>query len=160
MYLVILALCITSCNDKDKKAETKEPKLKEENVTYTSDTVTMNGYVVYDENLEGARPAVVVVPEWWGLTDYPKMRARELAKLGYIAMAVDIYGNGITAEDPTTAGKLAGPFYANPQMTKQRLDAGIAKLKTYSQADGNKVAAIGYCFGGGVLLNSARLGED
>ena len=149
-----------SCNSTDKKNESKEPKLKEENITYQSDSVTMNGFVVYDENKEGARPAVLVVHEWWGLNDYDKMRARELAKLGYIAMAIDMYGNGKTADNPTDAQNLAMPFYQNPEMAKARLDAAIAKIKTYSQTDANNVAAIGYCFGGGVLLNSARLGED
>lgn len=138
----------------------KEPKLKEENVTYTGDSITMNGYVVYDENIEGTRPAVLVVHEWWGLNDYAKMRARELAKLGYIAMAVDMYGDGKQADNPDSAGKLATPFYTNPQMAKTRFDAALAKLKTYSQADNNKVAAIGYCFGGAMVLNMAKLGDD
>jgi dienelactone hydrolase len=155
-----IALLI-SCNDsKEKKQEVKDPKLKEENITYTADSVTLNGFVVYDENIQGPRPAVIVVHEWWGMNDYPKMRARELAKLGYIAMAADFYGNGKTADNPTDAQNLAMPFYQDPQMAKTRLDAAIAKLKTYPQADANKFAAIGYCFGGGVLLNSARLGED
>lgn len=159
--LLATLFIIASCNNEDKKTEAaKEPKLKEENITFTQDSVSMNGYVVYDENVEGKRPAVIVVHEWWGLNDYPKMRARELAKLGYIAMAMDMYGNGKTADNPDSAGKLAAPFYNNEQMAKARLDAAIAKLKTYSQADAGKVAAIGYCFGGGVLLNSARLGED
>ena len=136
------------------------PSLKEENITYKLDSITMDGYVVYDENIEGKRPAVLVVHEWWGLNDYSKMRARELAKLGYIAMAVDMYGNGRRADNPTDAGNLAMPFYQNPKMAKTNFDAALNKFKTYSQVDGNNVAAIGYCFGGGVLLNLARMGED
>lgn len=158
--LLATAISFASCNSSDKKAETKEPKLKEENITYTGDGVTMNGFVVYDENKEGARPAVLVVHEWWGLNDYDKMRARELANLGYVAMAIDMYGNGKQADNPDSAKMLATPFYVNPQMAKSRLDAAIAKLKGYSQVDATKLAAIGYCFGGGVLINSARLGED
>ena len=116
--------------------------------------------MAYDENIEGKRPAVLVVHEWWGLNDYVKMRVRELAKLGYIAMALDMYGNGKRADNPTDAGNLAGPFYQNPQMAKERFDAALVKLKSYSQADASKVAAIGYCFGGTQVLNMANLGED
>lgn len=155
-------MAMTSCNnsDKEKEGEMKTPKLKEENVTYTADTVTMNGYVVYDENMEGARPAVIVVPEWWGLNDYAKKRARDLAGLGYIAMAVDMYGNGQQADNPDMAGKLATPFYMNPQMAKSRFDAAMAKLKTYTQADANKFGAIGYCFGGAQVITMSKLGDD
>ena len=160
---------LTACNNntesgntqsKTDSATTKEPKWKEENVTYTGDSTTMNGYIVYNENDSSKRPAVLVVLEWWGMTDYPKFRARELAKLGYVAMAVDIYGNGKTADNPDSAGKLAMAFYKDPLKAKTRIDAAIAKIKTYSQVDPNNIAAVGYCFGGGVLLNTVRLGDD
>ncbi|MFI5186512.1 MAG: dienelactone hydrolase family protein [Chitinophagales bacterium] len=163
-FLLLIALSFATCNNDQSsssttKQTTQSPMLKEENITYTSDGVTMNGYVVYDSAVEGKRPAVLVVHEWWGLNDYPKMRARKLAELGYIAMAVDMYGNGKIADNPDDAGKMAGPFYQNLQMTKSRFDAALNKLKTYSQADTSNIAAIGYCFGGGVVLNVARLGE-
>jgi dienelactone hydrolase len=102
----------------------------------------------------------LVVPEWWGLNDYPKNRARQLASLGYIAMAVDMYGNGKIAADPKEAQALAGTFYQNPQLGKTRLDAAIKKIKEFQQTDPANVAAIGYCFGGSVVLNSAKLGSD
>jgi len=157
---VITVVILSSCNTQPKQADApKEPSYKEENIQYTGDSVTMNGYVVYDENDSSKRPAVLVVHEWWGMNDYPKMRARELAKLGYVAMAVDVYGNGLQADNPDSAGKYAMPFYQNPQKAKTRLEAAIEKLKTYPQVDANNIAAIGYCFGGGVLLNTARLGE-
>ncbi|MCX6317318.1 MAG: dienelactone hydrolase family protein [Bacteroidetes bacterium] len=156
-----------SCNnntDKKKEAEMKEPKLKEENVTYTvdgaKDSTVYDGYVVYDENIEGKRPAILVVHEWWGLNEYAKRRARDLAKLGYIAMALDMYGNGKRADNPEDAGKLAGPFYQNPAIAKPVFEAAMNKLKSYAQADGGKVAAIGYCFGGAQVLNMAKMGED
>ena len=159
--LPVMLFLFAACNNETKTTtETKEQKFKYDNITYMADSVTMNGYVVYDENMEGVRPAVLVVPEWWGMNDYSKMRATELAKLGYIAMAVDIYGNGLTADNPDSAGKYAMPFYQNPQMTKARIDAAIAKIKTYSQTDAANIAAVGYCFGGGILLNTARLGSE
>lgn len=134
--------------------------IKEETVNYTSDGNAMTGFVAFNENVIGKRPVVLVVPEWWGLNDYPKMRARELAKLGYLAMAVDMYGGGKVADNPKDAQALATPFYQNPQLTKTRLDAALQKAKEYSQADTSKVAAIGYCYGGFVVLNAAKLGAN
>jgi len=135
-------------------------KIKEDKVTYSVGSKVFNGVIVYDENLAGKRPAVLVVHEWWGLTDYPVMRARKLAELGYIAMAVDMYGDGKTAANPTEAQELATPFYKDPQLSKTRLEAALSKLKEYKQADVSNVFAIGYCFGGSVVLNSAKLGTD
>lgn len=173
--LFLPALCIaviffTACNNSSDTASqiktdstsstSKELKMKEENVTYTGDSTTMNGFVVYNENDAAKRPAVLVVPEWWGLVEYAKFRARELAKLGYIAMAVDVYGNGKTADNPDSANKFAMPFYQNPMKAKARIDAAIDKIKTYSQTDPSNIAAVGYCFGGGILLNTVRLGDE
>ncbi len=158
--LLLSAFIFAACNNsEEKKAETKMPKLKEENINYTLDSLNMGGYVVYDENIEGKRPAVLVVHEWWGLNDYAKRRARELAELGYIAMAVDMYGNGRRADNPELAGKLAMPFYTDPVMAKKHFDTALNKLKTYAQTDPEKIGAIGYCFGGGMLLNFVRMGE-
>ena len=90
IFVSIMILFMASCNNETKTSETKDPVLKYENITYSADSATMNAYVVYDENKEGIRPAVLVVPEWWGLNDYAKMRATELAKLGYTSMAIAI----------------------------------------------------------------------
>ena len=156
------AFLLFSCNNNSagKTTEAKEPKLKEENISYKMDSLSMDGYVVYDENIEGKRPAVLVVHEWWGLNDYIKMRTRELAKLGYIAMAVDMFGNGRRADNPTDAQKLVTPFYMNPATAKPVFDAALNKFKEYKQVDTANMAAIGYCFGGGVVLNIARMGES
>jgi dienelactone hydrolase len=134
------------------------PKIKEENVTYTADGITLKGFVAYDENIKGKRPAVLVVPEWWGLNDYTKSRAKQLASLGYIAMATDMFGNGKIAANPTEAQELSTPFYQNPKLGEERLNAALNKIKGISQTDPNNIAAIGYCFGGAIVLNSAKLG--
>jgi dienelactone hydrolase len=134
--------------------------IKEENITYIVEGVTLNGFVAYDSEIKGKRPAILVVHEWWGLNDYAKSRARQLASLGYIAMAVDMFGNGKIAANPTEAQELTRPFYQNPQLGKTRLDAAIKRIKEYPQTDAANVAAIGYCFGGSVVLNSAKLGAD
>jgi dienelactone hydrolase len=149
----------TSTKESNQDSTGTAAQLKEDNISYSGDNTTMNGYVVYNENNKDKRPAVLVVHEWWGLNDYSKSRAKQLAELGYVAMAVDMYGNGQTASNPQEAMKLAGPFYQNPQLSKSRLDAALAKLKTYPQVDTNNIAAIGYCYGGHVVLDAAKLGE-
>jgi dienelactone hydrolase len=136
------------------------PMLKEETVTYNAGGVTLKGFIVYDESKTGKRPAVLVVHEWWGLNDYAKNRARQMAALGYIAMAVDMYGEGKTASNPQEAQEMATPFYKDPKLAKNRLDAALEKIKEYKQTDAANVAAIGYCFGGSVVLNSAKLGAS
>lgn len=134
--------------------------IKEENVIFTVNGVLSNCYVAYDKNFEGKRPAVLVIHEWWGLNDYAKSRVKQLAQLGYIAMAVDMYGNGKTAANPKEAMELATPFYKDPQLAKSKIDAAIAKIKEYPQTDIESVVAIGYCFGGSMVLNSAQLGSN
>lgn len=163
----ISVICLVSisflpaCNNEAKqKAETKVPKLKEETITYKVDSLNMSSYLVYDENKEGQRPAVLVVHEWWGLNDYVKSRARQLAELGYVAIAVDMYGNGQMGNDPDAAQKLAMPFYVNPQMAKTHFDAALNKLRENPNVDLSKIAAIGYCFGGSVVLGVAKMGDD
>lgn len=171
-FLIIGLLFITvnvvfpSCNDEpEQKSDLNDTdsvsiSLKEEFLSFPMDSVTSLSYAVYNENDTSKKPLVLVVHEWWGLTDYPKSRARQLAEQGYLAMAVDMFGNGRIAENPKDAGALAGHFYQNPQMTLNRLNAALVKLKSLPHADTSQVAAIGYCFGGGILLNSARLGLD
>ncbi len=140
--------------------QSKEVKIKEEPITYRDDTVTLKGFIAYNENVMGKRPAILVVPEWWGLGNYERTRIKQLAELGYIAMAVDVYGNGRQADNPKDAMTLVTAFYNNPTRIKTRIDAALAAIKKYAQSDSLNIAAIGYCFGGGVALNAAKLGAD
>lgn len=162
--LAFVALLAISCNNatENKTGEataTAKPAIKEENITYMADTTSMNGFVAWDSSTTKRRPVVIIIHEWWGLNDYAKSRAKQLAELGYLAMAMDMYGNGLTADNPDEAGKLAMPFYTNPALAKNHFDAAMAKIRTYPVADTTQIAAIGYCFGGGMVLNLARLGE-
>lgn len=142
------------------KSAGKPPDIKEENVTYTVNGVTYKAFIAYDNNIKGKRPAILVIPEWWGLVEYPKMRARKLAGMGYIAMAADVFGDGKVAANPGEAQQFTAPYYKDATLVKSRLDAAVEKLKSYSQTDPGKLAAIGYCFGGYVVLNYAKLGAN
>ena len=163
---VLLSCLFTSCGNNDNK-QTSAPvgvdstvTLKEETVTFKADGATLDGYIAYNDSIKGKRPAILVIPEWWGLNDYPRMRARMLAQLGYVAMAVDVYGDGKVADNPDSAKAYSGPFYTDPEKAKIRIDSAIAKIRTYDMVDPNAIGAIGYCFGGGLLLNTVRLGDD
>ena len=129
-------------------------------VSYRQGDTVMKGLVAYDDSIQGKRPGVLVVHEWWGHNPYARSRARQLAALGYTALAVDMYGDGKTAEHPTDAGKFAGAVGGNLPLAKARFDAAIATLKQQSSVDPDKLAAIGYCFGGGIVVNMARLGTE
>lgn len=129
-------------------------------VSYTQGDTVMKGLVAYDDSIEAKRPGVLVVHEWWGHNAYARKRARMLAELGYTAMAVDMYGDGKTADHPDDAGKFSSAVGGNPQLAKARFDAALDTLKQQPNVETDKIAAIGYCFGGGILLGMARMGTD
>ena len=135
-------------------------KIMGRNVEYTAGGITMKGYLVYDENIQGKQPGVLVVHEWWGQNTYVRKRARMLARLGYTALALDMYGEGKTAQHPDDAGKFASGVMKNFPVAKERFLAALEFLKKQPTVDPDRIAAIGYCFGGGVVLNMARQGLD
>ena len=129
-------------------------------VEYKQGDTTMIGYAAWDDAVQGQRPGVLVVHEWYGLNDYAKSRARQLAQLGYVALAADMYGNGVTTTDPAEAGKLATALRGDRPLMRARAQAALETLRKIPQCDPQRVAAIGYCFGGGVVLELARSGAD
>lgn len=135
-------------------------EIKGEEVEYSSDGVTMKGYLAYDASVDGKRPAILVVHEWWGHNEYARKRAHMLAELGYTALALDMYGDGKTAAHPEDAGKFSGEVFANLGVAKERFLAALELLKQHETVDDSKIGAIGYCFGGGIVLAMARMGVD
>jgi dienelactone hydrolase len=129
-------------------------------VTYNNDGEILKGYIAYDDAIKGKRPGVLVVHEWWGHNEYARKRARMLAELGYTALALDMYGDGKQARHPDEAGKFAGEVAKNLPLAKARFEAAMKFLKEQPSVDANNIAALGYCFGGSVVLQMARLGED
>ena len=129
-------------------------------VVYDADGTTLKGYIAYDDAIKVRRPGVLVVPEWWGQNEYARKRARMLAGLGYTALAVDMYGNGKVVDNPDDAGKLAGAVYKDMPMAKARFEAAMQLLRKQATVDPGEIAAFGYCFGGGIALGMARMGED
>ncbi len=129
-------------------------------VSYQAGDTVMKGYLAWDDAVQGKRPGILVVHEWWGLNAYARMRADMLADLGYTALAVDMYGDGKTATHPEDAGKFSGAVRKDLPLMKARFEAARHFLNQQPTVDPEKNAAIGYCFGGSVVLEMVRTGED
>lgn len=140
--------------------KTTSGKLTTEELSYDIDGKTHKSFVAYEGDADQVRPVVMVLPEWWGLTEYAKDRAKQLAELGYFALAVDYYGEGKTVDNPEEAAKLSGDFYKVPINAKLMFDKAKAQLLKYPNANYDKIAVIGYCFGGEQALNMARLEDE
>ena len=139
---------------------TANAKIQSKVVEYKDGNTTLEGYIVYDDAKKGKVPGVLVVHEWMGLNDYAKMRVEQIAKMGYVAFAPDIYGKGIRPTTPDAAGKEAGKYKSDRKLMRSRVLAGFNYLKANKMVDNNKTAAIGYCFGGTTALELARSGAD
>jgi len=134
--------------------------VKEEPVTYKAGGTVMKGFVVYDDAVKGKRPGIVLVHEWWGITDHIRNEARRLAAQGYTAFVADMYGDAKTADNPKDAGMLAGSVMKNPDAMRARFNAARAALARHASVDARRIGAAGYCFGGTVAHNMVRAGAD
>lgn len=133
-------------------------EVKMEPVEYKDGETALEGALAYDEAVKEARPLVLVVHEWWGLNDYAKSRAKQLAGMGYVAFAVDMYGKGVVTAAPKRAAELAGPLRKDRAIMRRRIASALEAVKGNARVDATRVAAIGYCFGGTVVLELARSG--
>ncbi len=134
--------------------------IRSEEITYGADGVNMNGYLAWGGAAEAPRPGVLVVHEWWGHNAYTRKRADMLAELGYTALAVDLYGEGRTADNPQDAGALMDELTGDLPALRARFGAALEVLRAHERVNAQHVAAIGYCLGGGVVLHMARYGAE
>lgn len=141
-------------------ASLAQAALKTEKISYKDGKAQLEGYLAYDDAISAPRPGVLVVHEWMGLGDNAKKRAEMLAQMGYVAFAADMYGKGVYAKDHEEAAKLSGLYRSDRKLMRQRITAGLNELKKSALIDKNKIAAIGYCFGGTSVIELARSGAD
>ncbi len=133
-------------------------EIQRETVRYTVNDQEMVGHLVWDDRYKGKRPGVIVVHEWWGLNDYVRQRAEQLALMGYTALALDMYGDGQVTTHPKTARGFASAVGSNMPLAKKRFEKAMLTLQQHSSVSDEPLSAIGYCFGGGIVLNMARMG--
>lgn len=132
--------------------------LHTETVRLSADGTEMECYLAYDDQSDAPRPGVLVVHEWWGLNDYIRRRAHMLAELGFAALAVDMYGAGEVADNPDDAGRLMNGVLGDMSQAESRMGAALEYLQNHGSVDSQRIAAIGYCFGGAMVLHAARTG--
>ncbi|MEM8847789.1 MAG: dienelactone hydrolase family protein [Bacteroidota bacterium] len=167
LFLFLGLVFVASCKQKKEPSNTTDEvtqdlpvKVKGEEITYATDSTNLKGYIAFNENATEKRPGVLIIHEWWGHNDYVRQRADMLAELGYTAIAVDMYGDGKLADHPDDAGKFAMSVMTNLPEAKARFNAALDVLKAHQSVDAEKIAAIGYCFGGSVALTMANSGAD
>ncbi len=137
-----------------------QAELKTEEIDYQVNGENFTGYLAYDDDFQGERPGVLVVHEWWGHGDYVRKRADMLAELGYTAFALDMYGSDRYAEHPEKANEFMQAVMSNQEAAKDRFESALELLREQPTVATDQIAALGYCFGGAVVLNMARAGLD
>ena len=165
LIVLPIAVLLLSCGNQTSQNNQEDvalnvPDIVGEEISYATDSTEMKGYIVYDKNIEGKRPGIIVVHEWWGHNDYTRKRADMLAELGYTALAIDMYGDGKQAEHPDDAGKFMNQVISNMDEAKARFTKALETLKNHPTVSKENIAAIGYCFGGSVVLTMANAGYD
>lgn len=128
-------------------------------LTYQAGGAELKSYTAWDAAQQGPRPGIVIFGEWWGLNDYQRRRARQLAELGYFVLAADVFGDGRVAADADEAGQLMNGLFEDMAATGARVRAAIEQLGRQPNVDPARLGAMGYCLGGALALHAARLGE-
>src|SRR6185437_14512733 len=134
--------------------------IREKPVTYMDGETTMKGFVVYDDATQARRPGIVMVHEWWGITRHIHNEARNFAKQGYTVLISDMFGDAKTADNPKDAVALTSSVMKNPTVMESRFNAARDELAKQPSVNPQRIGAVGYCFGGAVVLNMARAGAN
>jgi dienelactone hydrolase len=172
LFFLLALSCSSGQKSQNEETENVEKEIIEEStgvdeveiegkeLSYSTASTDMKGYMAYPKNMDGEAPGILVVHEWWGHNDYARQRADMLARMGYVAMAIDMYGEGKTAGHPEDAGKFTQEVMSNIEEAKARFASAMQTLQNSEMVDSSRIGAIGYCFGGSVALSMANAGMD
>lgn len=159
----LLAVLVFACSTPQKEEASDAEEVVEVpvgEVEYAADTTTLKGYFAVNENAEGKQPGILVIHEWWGHNEHSRERADMLAELGYIAFALDMYGDGKNTSHPKDAGKFMTAVVSNMDVAKARFESALEQLKNHPNVDPERIGVVGYCFGGTMALSMANAGYD
>jgi len=161
LLLLFLATgLMTACTkSEESQQQVEDQPVTGEEISYSTDNLTMNGYLAYDPDTEQA-PGILVVHEWWGHNEHARNSAEKLAELGYVALAVDMYGEGKQAEHPDDAGSFASEVMSNFESAQARFTKAMEVLQNHPKVNPEHIGAIGYCFGGSVVISMANAGVE
>ena len=151
--LAVAAACLMA-------AGTARAEVKTKAIDYRQGETPLKGFLAWDDAAKGKRPGVLVIHEWWGLNQHARNQAVRLAKQGYVAFALDMYGGGKVATHPADARAFTQEATKDPGVVRARFESALAVLKAQPQVDASRIGVVGYCFGGGVALEMARAGAD
>lgn len=154
MHKLVTLLCLLAIGT------SVQAEVQSKAVHYEDDGTALTGYLYWDDASDAKRPGILVIHEWWGLNDYAKKRARMLAELGYVAFAADMYGGDRVTTDPKQAQEWMQEVTVDPELWRERADAGLKQLKASDLVLPDETAAVGYCFGGGTVLQMAYGNAD
>ena len=161
--LMLLGACSTPKTEEKQETPAEESTqvvVPKGEVTYSADTIDMKGYFATNAAADAKVPGILIIHEWWGHNEYVRRRADMLADLGYVALAIDMFGDGKTAEHPEEAGRLTGMVIQNMDQSQAKFEAAMKALQEHPNVDPEKIAAVGYCFGGTIAFNMANAGFD
>ncbi|WP_019038710.1 dienelactone hydrolase family protein [Psychroflexus tropicus] len=168
LSFLFIAISLLSCKSEGEKASTKqveqiqteEVEIIGKEISYKSDSTVLRGYIAHNELIDQKRPGIIVVHEWWGHDEFAREKADELAEMGYVALAVDMYGEGKQANHPDEAMAFSSNVMKNFDTAKQRFMAAVETLKADKNVNPDQISAVGFCFGGSVALSMANAGVD
>ncbi|MFK7951756.1 MAG: dienelactone hydrolase family protein [Ekhidna sp.] len=162
-YVLLIVFLAIACSNPQKEKTSNEVEKAEAPIgetSYKADTTELKGYFAFDQKSEEKQPGVLVIHEWWGHNEHSRERADMIADFGYVAFALDMYGDGKNTNHPEGAQKFMMSVVSNMDVAKTRFESALKQLKNHPNVDPERIGVVGYCFGGTIAMSMANAGYD